>query len=111
VAASGKAEMLHPEYGMKEKVSYIGLPKRFIAGTVIFGDTDKCAESVLVVLAGNGAEKRVKTNNYGDFEAEGLESEKDYLVKIEHPGYKPENFSVQTKADIYLGEIVLNKNG
>ena len=108
MVASGKAEVLHPEYGMKEKVSYVGLPKRFIAGTVIFGDTEKCAENVLVIVAGNGVETTSKTNNYGDFEFEGLEPEKGYLVKIEHSGYRSKNFNVQTKGDVYLGEIVLN---
>ena len=41
--ASGKTEALHPEYGMKEKVRYISLPKKFVAGTVIYGDIDECA--------------------------------------------------------------------
>ena len=32
--ASEKLEDLHPEYGLKTSVHYIGLPKRFVAGTV-----------------------------------------------------------------------------
>jgi len=108
LVASGKVETLHPGYEMKEKVSYIGLPKRFVAGTVIFGDTGKCAENVTVTLTGDGAGGTTKTNNYGDFELEGLEEEKEYLVEIKHAGYKPESFSVKTKTDVYLGEIVLN---
>jgi len=38
--ASGKAEAMHPEFGLKEKVTYIGLPKSFVAGTVILGNKD-----------------------------------------------------------------------
>jgi len=110
LVASGKVEILHPEYGMKEKVSYIGLPKRFIAGAVIFGDSDKCAENVTVTLISDGAEKITKTDNYGDFEFEGLEAEKEYVVKVAHNGYKSKNFNVQTRTDIYLGEIVLDAN-
>jgi len=34
--------------------------------------------------------------------------DKGYLVEIKHAGYKPESFSVQTKTDVYLGEIVLS---
>jgi len=108
--ASGKTEILHPEYEMKDKVHYIGLPKRFVAGTVIFGDTDKCAENVTVTLIGDGVDQTIKTNNYGDFEFEGLEAENGYLVKIKHDGYKVKDFSVQTKTDVYLGEIVLDVN-
>ena len=105
--ASGKTEVLHPEYGLQDKVCYIGLPKRFIAGAVVFGDKDECAENVTVTLIGEGGKKTVKTDNYGDFEFEGLPEEKEYTVKIEHPGYAAQQFSVQTKVDVYLGEIIL----
>ena len=107
LVASGKVEVLHPEYEMKERVSYIGLPKRFIAGAVVFGDKDECAENVTVTLIGDGEKKTVKTDNYGDFEFEGLPEEKEYTVKIEYPGYAAQQFSVQTKVDVYLGEIIL----
>ncbi len=56
--ASGKAEIMHPEYGMKEQVKYIGLPKKFIAGTVIYGDIDECAKGVTVSLSGNSETKQ-----------------------------------------------------
>ena len=39
--AGGGTEILHPEYGMKEKVKYLNLPKTFIAGTVVLGDVDE----------------------------------------------------------------------
>ena len=107
LVASGKVEILHPEYDMKDKVSYIGLPKRFIAGTVVFGDKDECAENVSVTLTSQGEKKVIKTDNYGDFELEGLPADKEYSVKIEYPGYAPQEFSVQTKVDVYLGEIIL----
>jgi Fe-S-cluster-containing dehydrogenase component len=41
VMASGKTEIMHAEYGMKEKVQYISLPKKFVAGTIIYGDLDE----------------------------------------------------------------------
>lgn len=105
--ASEKVETLHPEYELKPRVYYIGLPKRFIAGTVVFGDKDECAENVDVTLSRDGEKQTIKTNNYGDFEFEGLEAEKEYSVKIEHSGYAPKEFTVQTKIDVYLGEIIL----
>lgn len=107
LVASGKVEILHPEYDMKDKVSYIGLPKRFIAGSVVFGDKDECAENVSVTLTGEGEKKVIKTDNYGDFEFEGLPADKEYSVKIEHPKYESKEFSVQTKVDVYLGDIIL----
>jgi len=107
--ASGKVEVLHPEYGLKEKVSYIGLPKRFIAGAVVFGDTDECGEGAKVTLEGKGEKRVVKADNYGDFEFEGLSADKTYVVKVEKAGYKTHKIEVKTKVDIYLGDIVLAK--
>jgi Fe-S-cluster-containing dehydrogenase component len=109
IVASGKTEALHPEYGLDEKVRYIGLPKRFIAGAVIFADTDACAEGVKVTLEGEGEKKSGLTDNFGDFEFEGLASDKAYAVKVEAPGYKSQKFEVKTNIDVYLGDIFLVK--
>jgi len=104
-----KAEVMHPEFGLKPSVYYIGLPKRFVAGTVLFGDKNECAENVSVTLIGGVTEQTIKTNNYGDFEFEGLEPDQELSVKIEHPDYDSQVFDVQTKKDVYLGEIILTK--
>jgi len=109
IMASHEVEVLHPEYGLKPRVHYIGLPKRFIAGEIVFGDKeDECAENVRVTLTDKKAKKTVKTDNYGDFEFEGLQPETTYSIRIEHKGYAPKEFHVQTKTDVYLGEIVLS---
>ena len=109
VLKSGGVEVLHEEYGLKPKVKYIGLPKRFIAGEVVLSDrTDECAEGVKVEISGEGVKKSVKTDNYGDFEVEGLE-QGEYVVKVEHAGYGKKEITVKTHTDVYLGEIVLSK--
>lgn len=107
----GKLEVLHPEYGLKPNVQYIGLPKRFIAGEVVLKDKkDECAVGVKVTLASKGdGEKVIKTDNYGEFEFEGLEADKDYTVQVEHKGYTPKKIKVKTRVDTYLGEIILSK--
>jgi Fe-S-cluster-containing dehydrogenase component len=110
VLAEGKTEALNPDYKLKEKVRYIGLPKRFVAGAVVFGDTDECAEGAAVVLEGEGEKKSIKADNYGDFEFEGLPSDKAYVVKIEAPGYKSQKFEVKTNIDVYMGDIILAKS-
>jgi Fe-S-cluster-containing dehydrogenase component len=107
--SSGKVEVLHPEYGLKEKVSYIGLPKRFVAGAVVLGDTDECGAGAKITLQGRGEKNAVKTDNYGDFEFDGLSADKVYTVTIEKAGYKPQKIEVITKVDVYLGDIVLGK--
>ncbi len=105
--ASGATESLHPEYGLKESVTYIGLPKTFVAGTVVFGDTDECAGGVAVTLTGNGKKMTIKTNFFGDFEFENLDKNEDYIIEIEAKGYKPQEMSAKTKTDVYLGIITL----
>lgn len=107
--ATGKAEVLHPEYAMQERVTYIGLPKRFVAGSVVFGDTDACGENVSVTLSGDGEKKITKTDNYGDFEFEDLLEDKEYAIRIEHPGYKSQELNVHTKIDVYLGDVILTR--
>jgi ferredoxin len=107
--ASGKTEALHPEFGLKEQVRYIGLPKKFVAGTVIFGDTDECAVSLKVSLSGNGKTIESKTNDFGDFEFEGLADNTEYTLKIEAAGYKTKTIKAKTSKDLSLPEIILKK--
>jgi Fe-S-cluster-containing dehydrogenase component len=102
-------DVLHPEYGLKEKVRYLHMPKRFIAGSLIFGDTDRCASNVAVSLHGGGEEKKTVTNGFGDFEFEGLEKNLEYTIAVEHPGYLHKEIEVTTKIDEYVGDIVLAK--
>lgn len=107
--AGGKTEALHPEFGLVEKVKYLNLPRKFVAGTVIFGDIDECASGLTVSLSGNGETRQAKTNGFGDFEFEGLEDNTEYSVKIEAEGYKAKSLKTKTQKDIFLGEIVLKK--
>jgi Fe-S-cluster-containing dehydrogenase component len=108
-AAAANAEVLHPEYGVKGSVWYVDLPKRFVAGSLVFGDTDKCAGDVTVTLMGAGVEAEVRSNGFGDFEFEGLEKNTEYTVRIDHPGYRARELKASTLVDVYLGDVVLEK--
>ena len=107
---SQKVETLHPEFELQPRVKYIGIPKRFVAGTVYFKDRDECAENARVTLTGKGKKQTVRTNNFGDFEFEDLAADGDFTVKVEHSGYAPQSFKVQTKLDVYLGDILLKRS-
>ena len=109
LVAAGNTESLHPEYELKEKVTYIALPKKFVAGTVVYGDKDECAEGATVTLSGNGVKKTAQTNFFGDFEFDGLPDGVDYKVNIKAPGYKEQEFDANTRVDVYLGEVMLKK--
>jgi Fe-S-cluster-containing dehydrogenase component len=107
--AEGDAEVFHPEYGLKGGVWYLNMPKRFVAGSLVFGDTDKCAGDVVVTLVGDGEKKQATSNGFGDFEFEGLDKDKEYTLEVKHPGYQDRQLAVYTKIDKYLGDIVLEK--
>jgi len=107
--ASGKTEALHGGYDIKEKVRYMGLPGKFIAGTVIYGDRDECADGVTVALSRDGVRQEVKTNAFGDFEFERLADNSEYTIRISAGGYKEQTITTKTGKDIYLGEISLKK--
>jgi Fe-S-cluster-containing dehydrogenase component len=105
--AKGATEVTHPEWAMGEKVTYKGLPKKFVAGTVIYGDIDEVAKDITVTITGEGATKTVKTNGFGDFQFDDLADAAKYTVSVVAPGYKSANCETKTLKDIYLGEIVL----
>lgn len=105
--ASGRPAAMHPEFNLGEKVKYIDLPKRFIAGTVIRGDKGEAATGAKVTLSGNKEKKEVLTDGWGDFEFEGLEEYTDYIVTIKSKGYEAMELETKTFNDVYLGEIVL----
>jgi len=110
---SGKAEVFHPEYNTKPNVYWVDLhkvTKCFIAGAVIYGDVDECADGVTTTLIDQSTGKSIETttNNYGNFEFDGLDIGK-YSVKLERAGYASKVIDVDLKTDWYLGEIILTK--
>lgn len=105
--ASGKTEALHGGYDIGEKLRYKGLPRKFIAGTIIYGDRDECAEGVTVAASRDGERWEVKTNAFGDFEIEGLADNAEYTIGIAAAGYQEQTITVKTLKDTYLGEITL----
>ena len=108
---SAKAEVYHSEWNTKPRVYYKDLhkmTKHFVAGAVIYGDTDECAESVTATLTADGRSVKTTTNNYGNFEFDGLDAGK-YTVRLECAGYTRKTIDVDLKTDSYLRDIILAK--
>lgn len=106
--ASCESEALHPEFELQPNVTYIDLPKRFIAGEVVLGDQkDECAAGVSVSLINGTQTLECKTDSFGDFEFDGLEAAQTYTLRAQHEGYEPAEISVITHADVNVGEITL----
>lgn len=107
-SAALETEIFHPEYNASPMVRYVGIPKRFVVGELVWRDVPgECAEGVRVVLQGEGVKLETRSDSYGDFEFDGLEKNKDYRVSIDSEGYVSMVIEVFTQTDVDLGEIVL----
>lgn len=98
-----------PEFNLDTAVLYAGIPGKFVAGEVVLADdTGECANGVKVVLKGEGQTREILSDDYGDFEFEGLDKNKTYTLTVEKEGYRPFSTEFFTRTDVNLGEIVLD---
>lgn len=107
-----RAEQLHPEYRTNPAVFYLGLPRLFIAGSVYCDQTGECLPGAKVSLAteSGGTVAGTETNNFGDFEFDGLEKGLTYLLRIEANGYEPINIKdLHVEKDLVLEDIYLQR--
>lgn len=108
LSAAMKTEIFHPEFNTSPLVRYMGIPKRFIAGEVVLrGKEGECARGVKVTLSGEGSVKQVVSDEYGDFEFDGLDNNAVYRITVEQAGYAVKELEVVSRTDINLGEVEL----
>ena len=117
MAAKAEAEgleLLRPELGAKPRVYYKDLhlfDKAFVAASVVFGDTDECAEGATITLrdADGAVAGQATASNYGDFYVDKLVPGAAYAVTVEAAGYAPANRTVTVDKSLNLGTITLAK--
>ena len=104
-------EEFHAEFGCKSSVKYMYLPKPFVCGEVIGKDDgqDIKGAKVLMKCLECGKVYETETDFMGDFEIQGLPSNKPFQVRIEAAGYLPKLVECRTRASVNLGEIWLEK--
>ena len=112
VGAEG-LEVLKPELGAKPRVYYKNLhlfAKAFIAGNVVYGDSDECAEGAKATVSQAGRKVgEATTSNYGDFYVDRLEPVGDYTITIEAAGYKPVTKDIKLDQSLSVGTVFLAK--
>ena len=104
---SQKPEILHPEHQTAPRVAYIDLYKMntlFIAGAAVFRDSDECAEGVAVKLTSGDTEWTTKTDNFGNFDFDGLTAGA-YQLDFAAAGYTPKTIHVTLDTDTYIPDI------
>ncbi len=97
---------LKPELGLKTHVAYLGLPKRFIAGTVYDPGNQEVVTGATCTLTGEGETFTQETNHWGDFWFEGLKVG-TFSLKINAAGKSKTIADISTAKDVGLGDIPL----
>jgi tetrathionate reductase subunit B len=101
-----RAEALKPGLDTRPRVYYIGLPKKFIAGTVYDPEAEEVIIGARCTLTGGGGSFVTMTDEFGDFWFEGLETD-TYNLMIESKGRSLTIDSISTEKDVGLGDIPL----
>jgi len=99
-------ETLHPEFGLKTKVTYKALPKKFIAGTVYDPTALEVVIGATCTLTGEGETFTQETNHWGDFWFNDLK-EGTFSLTIEGGGKSKTIADISTAKDVGLGDIAL----
>lgn len=110
LVAEKKPYEMHPEFGLDEKVIYLNVPRKFVAGTVVFKETDQCASGITVTLKGEDVKQSCVTDAFGDFWFEGLKTNEPFTVDISAAGYKSISMKTRTYSDVNIGELFLEKS-
>jgi len=112
VSAEG-LEVLRPELGAKPRVYYKNLhlwTKAFIAGTVVFADTDECGEGVIATVTADGQKVgEAAADNYGDFYVDKLEPGGEYSLTVQAAGYTPFTKTTKLEQSLNVGAVVLQR--
>lgn len=111
-AGPGEApEIYHPEFRAEPRVRWKGLPKPWIAGTVIDPVSDEVVADAAITaidLFGD-ASVTVRSDAFGDFWIERVEQDGKYKIEIKKAGYQ-DFLAVVTTAGVQdLGSIRLKK--
>jgi len=111
VFADTALQIFHPEYQAEPRVRWKGLPKPWIAGTVIDAASDEVIPGVAITsvdLFENGS-VTVRSDEFGDFWVRGMEKDRKYRVEIKKEGYEDFRAIVTTDGDRDLGTVSLNR--
>jgi Fe-S-cluster-containing dehydrogenase component len=105
-----KEEPLRPDLPDKPLVQYVGLPKPYLSGSVVYADKNESAVEVTVSLKGPaGKETTTQTDFFGDFAFNDVAMGK-HTISCEAQGYKKFSRDFVIAKDIeYLGDISLEK--
>ena len=109
----GTLEVYRPEYQAQPRVYWRGLPKPWIAGTVIDAVSDEVIVAATITLVDLLGDTSVtgQSDEFGDFWIRDLENNGRYKVKIGKDGYEDFFSIATTDGDQDLGNVSLQRVG
>lgn len=112
VIATGRVTPLKALEEVATNVKYLNIPTVFLAGSVYLpgdetGEDPAVGAVVTLTCRETGQKVTVKTNYFGDWEAEWLTTNATYDIKIELDGYKSAELTVTTDTDHYVQNTIL----
>jgi len=104
-------EVYHPEYQAQPRVLWQGLPKPWIAGTVIdkVGDEVISDAAITAVDLFEDGSVTVLSDAFGDFWIKGLAQDRKYKLQIRKNGYKDFRAIVTTDGVQDMGTVCLKR--
>jgi hypothetical protein len=104
-------KVYHPEYQTGPRVYWKGLPKPWIAGTVIDALSDEVISGVAITSVDlfEDASVTVLSDEFGDFWIRGMEKDRKYRVEIRKEGYQDFLSIVTTDGDQDVGTVGLKR--
>ena len=104
-------EELRPDLNNRTLVRYVGLPKRYVCGEIVLADKSlEPIAGVTVTLRCGTEVLSTVTDSYGDFEFRTVRPGEQYVLLVNHPGYRACEIQVPTHADADLGSVQLEKS-
>lgn len=104
-----KAEFLHPEFEAMPRVHYKGLPKPFVAGTVVDNEREEAIIGARISALDlfNNTMAEIESDEFGDFWLRGLALNHKYRIGFSKEGYEARTKVVTVEKDMNIGDIPL----
>lgn len=101
------AELLNPQDGVKTRVYYKNLPKKFVAGTLFDPNDMEVIVGATCTLKDNesGETFSVETDNYGDFWFCDLQDDRTFTLTFAKDGKTKTIEDVSSAIDLNVGDI------
>jgi Fe-S-cluster-containing dehydrogenase component len=105
--AKGKATPLKGMEGVKSNVVHLNVPTLFLAGTVYLPEDEVAIGAKVTLKSSKGNIITGETNDFGDYEFEGLDKDEIYEIKIDLKGYKTVILSAKTDINRFVGDTLM----